>query len=108
MSSIFDTNGKLLNQNLARSVYERVWDVLDKAAASSKCDGGEMKPTATMMDYFRDSLPDLRLDSEYTRLMLLVVEMWGAFIGDDCEHQGLVNLWLDEGLDGGKFSRGCV
>jgi hypothetical protein len=36
-------------------------------------------------------------------LMLQIVEMWGAFMGDECENQSLKNIWLDAGLEGGNF-----
>jgi hypothetical protein len=34
--------------------------------------------------------------------MLQIVEMWGAFMGNECENLSLKNLWLDVGLEGGK------
>lgn len=33
--------------------------------------------------------------------MMQIVEMWGAFMGSDCETQGMKNLYLDAGLEGG-------
>ncbi|KAI4179960.1 MAG: hypothetical protein LQ348_005282 [Seirophora lacunosa] len=64
--------------------------------------------SARMMDFFRQELEKRRSQSgqpdayeTYEALMLQIVEMWGAFTGNECETQGLKNLWLDAGLEGG-------
>ena len=62
---------------------------------------------AKMMDFFRHEVQKRCSQAEqpevYEALMIQVVEMWGAFMGDDCENQGLKNLWLDADLEGGTF-----
>lgn len=103
--SILDINGYLLDQNLARELYDRVWDLLDQAAALSKQKHEEIESAKTLMDYFRESVSELNVDANHARLMVLIVEMWGAFMGDEGENQSLKNLWLDEGLIGGEFAQ---
>lgn len=60
-----------------------------------------------MMDFFRQEIKRRRSKAKqpgtYESLMMQVVEMWGAFMGDDCENQSLKNLWLDGGLEGGRL-----
>ena len=61
--------------------------------------------SARLMDFFRREVSKRRLQANkpeaYEILMVRIVEMWGAFMGDDCENQGLKNLWMDAGLEGG-------
>ena len=57
------------------------------------------------MDFFRQEVskrrPQANKPEAYESLMVQIVEMWGAFMGDDCENQGLKNLWMDAGWEGG-------
>jgi hypothetical protein len=76
----FRHNGKWLDQELSRDVDEGVCEVLDKVAIFSKQEHEEMQPPLVLMDFFRGAVLDLYLDVDYERLILLVVEMWGAFM----------------------------
>ncbi|KAI9677132.1 MAG: hypothetical protein M1822_008241 [Bathelium mastoideum] len=57
-----------------------------------------------MMDYFRREVGRRRSEAtrseSYETMMLQIVEMWGAFMGTECDKQSLKNLWLDAGLEG--------
>lgn len=105
VSSICDSNGVWLSSDKARRYYEEVWELLDLAIKKSKEHGAELDDCVKMMDYFREEvgrrkgLPEK--SKTYETLMLQIVEMWGAFMGNDCENQSLKNLWLDAGLEGG-------
>ena len=60
---------------------------------------------AKMMDFFLHEVERRRSRAEqpevYEALMIQIVEMWGAFMGNECENQSLKNLWLDAGLERG-------
>ncbi|CAO1604784.1 hypothetical protein XANCAGTX0491_008324 [Xanthoria calcicola] len=60
--------------------------------------------SAKMMDFFREELDKRCLEATepeiHRNLMLQIVEMWGAFMGSECETQGMKNLYLDAGLEG--------
>jgi len=105
--SICDSKGEWLGRDLAWRYYEEVWEILDLAMDKSREEFASLPDSAKMMDFFRDqvqrrrSLGDKQPDDRYATLMLQIVEMWGAFMGDECERQSLKNMWLDSGLEGG-------
>ena len=107
VSSICDPKGKWLSSGKACQYYQEVWEVLDKAESKSRKETASLSDAAKMMDFFRQEIASRRSQveqpEEYENLMLQIVEMWGAFMGSECETQGLKNLWLDAGLEGGKF-----
>ncbi|KAL8820391.1 MAG: hypothetical protein Q9223_001382 [Gallowayella weberi] len=74
------------------------------AVAKSRNEAELLSESAKMMDFFRQEVNRRRLQAElpeaYEMLMMQIVEMWGAFMGNECEAQGLKNLWLDAGLEG--------
>lgn len=106
VESICDTNGDWFNRQTARSYYSNVWDVLELAMEKSRQESGSIPDSDKMMDFFRQEVerrsrntPD---PTSYRTSLLHIVEMWGAFMGDDCEKQSLKNLWLDSSLEGGR------
>lgn len=117
VDSICGADGAWIEAGTAGAYYEEVWEVLGLAMERSRGAGGEIGEEARMMDFFREEVkrraragsgsgegafrtPD---GYDYEGLMLQIVEMWGAFMGDDCENQSLRNLALDAGLDGGSY-----
>ena len=75
------------------------------AIDKSRKETASLPDSAKMMDFFRQEVGRRRSQAEqpeaYESLMVQIVEMWGAFMGSECETQGLKNLWLDAGLEGG-------
>lgn len=107
--SICDSNGNWLDHDTARRYYEEVWDILELAINESGRDAASLSDRATMMDFFRQEVEKRCEGAEspetYKALMLQIVEMWGAFMGSDCETQSLKNMWLDAGIEGGIVCR---
>ena len=103
--SICDSNGYWLSSDTARHYYNEVWDILEMAMDKSRKGTASIHDLAKMMDFFRQEVERRRSQDKqpeaYESLMVQIVEMWGAFMGSDCETQGLKNLWLDAGLEGG-------
>jgi phytoene dehydrogenase-like protein len=108
VSSICDTNGDWLDQDTAKAHYEEVWKVLEMAMEKSRQESASLPDSLKMMDFFRKQVRSRRWKAghpeTYEPLMLQIVEMWGAFMGDECENQSLKNLWLEAGLEGGGFN----
>lgn len=75
------------------------------AMDKSRKETESLPDSAKMMDFFRQELERRRLQATrpqaYEALMMKIVEIWGAFMGTECELQGLKSLWLDAGLEGG-------
>ena len=105
VDSICNSDGTWLPSTVARTYYEEVWEILDMAIAKSRTETKSMSDTLKMMTFFRQEVERRRSQAEqpeaYETLMVQIVEMWGAFMGNECETQGLKNLWLDAGLEGG-------
>ncbi|KAL8854172.1 MAG: hypothetical protein Q9221_001095 [Calogaya cf. arnoldii] len=103
--SICDSNGVWLSADTARSLYKDVWEILELAMHKSETEAEFLPDSAKMMDFYREELNRRCLEAEEPEtcrnLMLQIVEMWGAFMGNECETQGLKNLYLDAGLEGG-------
>ena len=75
------------------------------AMDESRKETTSLPDSAKMMDFFRQEVESrcsqTKQPEVYESLMVQIVEMWGAFMGGECETQGLKNLWLDAGLEGG-------
>ncbi|RYP02032.1 hypothetical protein DL764_005982 [Monosporascus ibericus] len=88
----------------ARDQYEEVWEILDSAVEKSRKEYASLPDDAKMMDFFREELSrrcsQVGVSEVFEVLLRQIVEMWGAFMGNDCERQSLKNLWLDAGLEG--------
>ena len=105
--SICNSNGVWLSRDAARHHYEEVWEILEMAIEKSRKESALLSNSSKMMDFFRQEVEKRRSEAKkpelYESLMMQIVEMWGAFMGDECENQSLKNLWLEGGLEGGKF-----
>ena len=103
--SICDSNGVWISSDTARHYYEEVWEILEMAMDKSQKETASLPDSAKMMDFFRQEVERRQSQAKqpevYEKLMVQIVEMWGAFMGSECETQGLKNLWLDAGLEGG-------
>jgi phytoene dehydrogenase-like protein len=106
--SICDENGLWLDQGSAENLYEEVWEILAMAMEESERNYSSLSESSKMMDFFRTEVSRRAsragAPENYHKMMNQIVEMWGAFMGDDCEKQSLKNLSLDPGLEGG----GCA
>lgn len=99
MCSIFDTDGSYLEPTLAEKLYGEVWEILDEASEYSRALYSDVPPEASLKTFVDARLKQRCSDES---LLASIFEMWGAFMGADYETQSLKNLWLDEGIEGGK------
>jgi phytoene dehydrogenase-like protein len=107
VDSICDVNGGWLSCDLARNHYSEVWEILETAMEKSRNEYPSLSNSSKMMDFFRQEvgkrLSEAQQPEAYESFMVQIVEMWGAFMGNECENQSLKNLWLEAGLEGGTF-----
>jgi monoamine oxidase len=109
VDSICDSNGDWLSRDMARHLYKEVWEILEMAIEKSQKESTSLSDSEKMMDFVHHEVKRRRSKATqpepelYENLMLQITEMWGAFMGDECERQSLKNLWLDAGLEGGTF-----
>ena len=96
VESICDVDGRWFSREKAKRYYEEVWEILERGMEVSGSRKGVEEEDGKMMDFFRGEVgrrcEQAERPTEYERLMLLIVEMWGAFIGSECEDQSLRNL----------------
>ncbi|KAF4552587.1 Flavin containing amine oxidoreductase-like protein 2 [Elsinoe fawcettii] len=53
-----------------------------------------------MMDSLRNLVAQGKYDNDTKKTMLHIAEMWGAFMGAECEKQSMKYFWLEEGIEG--------
>lgn len=99
VSSIFDSEGRHVEPNLAEKLYQEVWEILDEASEYSKTHYPDIPPEASLKTFVEAKVKENGSDGP---LLASIMEMWGAFMGADYETQSLKSLWLDESVDGGK------
>ncbi len=105
-SSSFDEFGVRF-PSTKRTKYETVmWNIIAEAFEYSKHSGAEIDPTKSLLDFFKEKIPqhipETEADYEKERLMMLqMCESWGAFIGTRIARQSLKFFWLEECIDGG-------
>ncbi|KAI4223594.1 MAG: hypothetical protein L6R36_005303 [Xanthoria steineri] len=101
--SICDLNGVWLSAATAWHQYAKVWEILEMAMDKNENEAHLLPDSAKMMEFFREELDKRCLEAIepeiLSNLMIQIVEMWGAFMGSDCEIQGMINLYLDAGLE---------
>ncbi|KAI1421581.1 putative flavin-containing amine oxidase [Xylaria sp. FL1777] len=102
--SICTSNGSWLPRDTARAYYQEVWEILDLAIEKSQKEHSTLSDDVRMMDFFRQEVSrrysGAKNIENHEILLRQIAEMWGAFMGNDCERQSLKNLWLDSGLEG--------
>lgn len=81
-------------------MYDEVWRILDQGYQYSAQNSCSIAPTEKMMDFFRNRVVTGHYDKKTQEKLLEIVEMWGAFIGTECEQQSLKHFWLEQGIDG--------
>lgn len=91
--------------------YETIlWDIIGEAFEYSKQKGSEIDPSKSLLDYFKEKIPEYIPDTEaeyekHRQITLQMCESWGAFIGTRIARQSLKFFWLEECIDGGMCPR---
>jgi hypothetical protein len=101
---IFDSDGNAVCPKKAAELFDLVWKIISEAFKFSNRDCPNISPKRSLKDFFIEKLTQYELGEEDQRLILLIAEVWGAFIGDPWDKQSLKYFWLEECLDGGGYS----
>lgn len=100
---MYDPQGLPISREKVTDGFEKVWSIISDAFKYSNEDSANIAPSVSLKDFFRGKVAEQTLCSDDQDLILLLAEMWGAFIGDPWERQSLKWFWLEECLDGGKL-----
>lgn len=100
--AVIDSQGNRLDESLASELSETVWGIIVKAFRYSDEKSAEIDKSKSLMDYFREQVPKIEKDPRKQSLILEQAHMWGAFVGDSLERQGLKFFFLEECIDGGN------
>ena len=76
--------------------------MIAKAFQYSDEHSAEIDKSKSLMDFFREQLPQVEKDPYKQSLVLEEAHIWGVFVGDSVERQSLKFFFLEECLDGGE------
>ena len=83
-----------------------MWGIIMQAFKHSRTNSTLIDPMESLHDFFKlkinEKYPDAKQDRQ-RKLTLQMAQLWGAFVGTSVTRQSLRFLWLEEGLDGGKY-----
>ncbi|KJZ72058.1 hypothetical protein HIM_08513 [Hirsutella minnesotensis 3608] len=106
-SYVFDESGVLFPVDQGEKYAGAMWDIIQEAFKHSNRHGSETDGNKSLADFFREKVaerfPDSETDFERQRqIVLLMSELWGAFVGSPISRQSLKFFWLEECIEGGK------
>lgn len=99
---VYSPHGLPWSDEKATAGFEEVWNILLDAFKYSNESCPSITSGTSLKDFFKAKLAEQSLDPESQDQILLLAEMWGAFIGDSWGRQSLKWFWLEECLDGGN------
>lgn len=104
--SVYLGDGTHLEGEEARQLHEQVWEIFDAASEYSRSDALDIPARMSLLDRVAKTLDDsTSLFSEVQKERILQVSRtWGGYVGEPIETQSLRNLWLEDGMEGGKCS----
>lgn len=108
-TNMFDEFGKLFHLDDSENYSDIMWDIIQDAFKYSNKHWTTIPAEESLWDFFQkkvvERIPETEADFERKRNTLLQVsELWGAFVGSPITRQSLRFFWLEECIEGGKFS----
>lgn len=100
--AVINSKGNRFDEDLESKLSKIVWTIVVKAFQHSDINSAEIDKSKSLLDYFREQVPEIEKDPEKQSLILEQAHMWGAFTGDSIERQSLKFFFLEECIDGGK------
>jgi len=102
--SVFDSAGRVMDEEKAATYSELVWGIIADAFKHSNEDSAHIPPEKSLMDFFREKVKEKDVSEDEQTILLQMAQMWGAFVGDPIEKQSLKFFWLEECIEGGALS----
>jgi hypothetical protein len=107
--NVFTKEGKFMTVEEASEYSGILWGIIIDAFKHSNEHGDSIPARQSLYDYFvskvKVAIPETEKDYEKRRKVVLQMsEMWGAFVGRTIKQQSLKFFWLEETIEGGKFT----
>ena len=93
-----------MDSQKVKELSELVWGIISDAFKYSNESSSSILPNQSLKDFFIQKIGEKDLSEVDKGLILQMAEMWGAFVGSPWEGQSLKYFWLEECIDGGKWS----
>ncbi len=108
-SCIYDEDGTLLPTEEGEKYSTLMWNIIEDAFEYSNKHGSDIDPQKSLGDFFQEQvvlrIPDSQEGHERARRILLqMAELWGNFVGSPLSTQSLKFFWLEECIEGGKWT----
>lgn len=103
--AIFDSTGNQIDSKVAAEISEVVWDMVAKAFQYSEDNLDNIDKNRSLMDFFREHLPEIVKDPKRRALVLQEAHVWGSVIGDSISRQSLKCFFLEECIGGRMFGQ---
>lgn len=108
-SYVFDEDGNLFLLEEGEKYSSIMWDIVQAAFKHSNQHSAEISSDESLHDFFliksAEFIPDATEDFERRRsIVMQMAELWGAFVGSPIHRQSLKFFWMEECIEGGKFS----
>lgn len=103
--NVYDEDGKFLKDG--KKLNEALWGIIVQAFKHSADNKATIDPKESLHDFFQERVQEMFPAIEESRerkIMMQMTEMWGAFVGSPVQTQSLKFFWLEECIDGGKYS----
>jgi hypothetical protein len=78
-----------------------LWQLIAEAQAFSKIHGDEIGKNESLYDWIVQKGNERLESKEESRILGLMSEMWGAYIGTEVKRQSLKFAWMEEVCGGG-------
>jgi predicted NAD/FAD-dependent oxidoreductase len=99
VTSIFDTTGRQLPEDVAEEIAETMWTSMASAFKFSNDHPGEIDVQTSLFDHLISTLTPAVSDKETLEHVLHETRIWGNFVGDSVERQSLKFFFLEETID---------
>jgi monoamine oxidase len=103
--NFFDEDGKLLKNG--RFLSAVMWEMIEHAFKYSRENTDKIRSEASLHEWFNAQVyKRYPKESEFRqrKILLQMIHFWGAFVASKVETQSLKFLWMEEVIEGGKYS----
>lgn len=98
----FDEDGNILREG--NELNNTMWQIIKDGFAYSAQHTSTINPSLTLHEWFKqqvdEKFPDIK-DMQTKKLLMQMIEFWGAFVASEVKTQSMKFLWMEEVIDGG-------